>query len=84
MKKFIVNSAILSPKIDPRECGAGAPKMLVKAGVKDVKIKGCYCCSSEGRDIFVVEAENSEEVLKAMNKINLPIASITEAEEVKE
>ena len=84
MKKFIVNSAILPPKTDPKQCAIGAPKTLIKAGIKDVTIKGCYCCGSEGRLVFIIEAENREAVLEALNKINLPVASIMEVEEVKQ
>ncbi len=83
MKKFIVNSAILSSELDPMACAMGAPKMLMNAGVKDVKIKSCYCCGAEGRSVFVVEGESKDGVLEAMNKINVPVASIMEAEEVK-
>jgi nitrate reductase NapAB chaperone NapD len=83
MKKFIVNSAILSSNLDPMACAVGAPKMLMNAGIKDVKIKSCYCCGAEGRSIFVVEAENREKLLEAMNKVNIPVASVMEAEEVK-
>ena len=83
MKKFIVNSAILPSGIDPMSCAIGAPKMLLNAGVKDAKIKSCYCCGPEGRVVFVAEAENRETLLNALNKINVSVASITEAEEVK-
>jgi hypothetical protein len=83
MKKFIVNSAILSSSLDPMACAVGAPKMLLNAGIKDVKIKSCYCCGSEGRSVFVVEADTRDAVLEAMNKVNIPVASIMEAEEVK-
>ena len=83
MKKFIVNSAILPSSMDPMACAVGAPKMLMNAGVKDAKIKSCYCCGPEGRVVFVAEAENREMLLEALNKINVPVASIMEAEEVK-
>jgi hypothetical protein len=83
MKKFIVNSAILPSSMDPMACAVGAPKMLMNAGVKDVKIKSCYCCGPEGRTVFVMEAETKEMLLEALNKINVPVASIMEAEEVK-
>jgi hypothetical protein len=83
MKKFIVNSAILSSSLDPMACAVGAPKMMMTAGIKDVKIKSCYCCGAEGRTVFVVEGETRDAVLEAMNKINVPVASIMETEEVK-
>lgn len=83
MTTFIVNSAILRSGRDPEACAAGALKMLTKGGIKNVKLKSCYCCSSEGRVAFIVEAESKEAVLDAMNKIDIPVASIMEAEEVK-
>ena len=83
MKKFIVNSAILPPKMDPKVCAMNAPKMLENAGIKDAKIKSCYCCGPEGRVVFVVEAETRDAVLAALDRINVPVASIMETEEVK-
>jgi len=83
MKKFIINTAILSPGINPKSCAANAPRMLAKAGVEDVKIISCYCCGSEGRAVFVAAADNRETVLSAFNKINVPVASIMETEEIK-
>ena len=82
MPIFVVNSAILRPPMDARACAVGASTMLQQAGIKDVKLRSCYCCSSEGRVVFVVEGESSEVVLDAFNRINVPIASIMEAEEV--
>jgi len=83
MKKFVVDSAILSPNMDPMACSVGAPKMLAKAGVKDVKIKSCYCCGADGKIVFVAEAETREVLLDALNKINLPVAAVMETDEVK-
>jgi len=84
MKKFLVNSAILSPNMDPMACAVGAPKMLINAGIKDVKIRSCYCCGPDGRIVFVAEANSREALLEALNKINLPVASILEVEEIKQ
>jgi len=83
MKKFIVNTAILTPKTDPESCAANAPRMLQNSGVKDVKIVSCFCCSTEGRVVFVVDADGRDKVLEALSRINVPVASIIEAEEVK-
>jgi hydrogenase maturation factor len=38
---------------------------------------------TEGRVVFVVESEDRDRVLEALNRINVPVASIMEAEEVK-
>ncbi len=83
MTKFIVYSAILPRETSPMACAVGAPKMLMNAGVKDAKIDSCYCCGTERRVIFVAEGESKEAVLNALNKINVPVASIMETEEVK-
>jgi len=82
MTKFLVNSALLPASMDPLACAVGTPKMLEKAGIKNVKIKSCYCCGQEGKVVFVAEAENKESLLDALTKVNLPVASIMEAEEV--
>jgi nitrate reductase NapAB chaperone NapD len=81
MKKFVVNSAILPASMDPMACAVGTPKMLEKAGIKNVKVKSCYCCGPEGKVVFVAEAESKESLMDALTKINLPVASIMEAEE---
>ncbi len=83
MPKFIVYSAILPRETTPKACAVGAPKMLINAGVKDARIEACYCCDAEKRVIFVAEAKSKEAVLNALNKINVPVASIMETEEVK-
>ena len=83
MNTFVVNSAILSPAQDPKACAVGAPKMLNASGVKDVKVRSCYCCGSEGRVVFIVDGPSTDDVLEAFNKINVPVASIMEAEEIK-
>lgn len=82
MPKYMVNSAILRSGKDPRACAEGAVKMLASGKVKNVEMKSCYCCGSEGRVAFVVEASSRDDVLEAMEKIDIPIASIMEAEEV--
>jgi hypothetical protein len=64
-------------------CAVGTPKLLMNAGVKDAKIEACYCCGAEGRVIFVAEAESRDVLLIALNKVNVPVASITEVEAVK-
>jgi hypothetical protein len=82
MKTFVVNSAILSPSTDAKACAVGAPKMLKDSGVENVKVKSCYCCGSEGRVVFIMEGGSRDAVLEAFLKVNVPVASIMEAEEV--
>jgi hypothetical protein len=84
MPTFIVSSAILRPAQDPKTCAVGAPKMLMQAGIRNVTLRSCYCCSEYGNVVFVVEGENRDTVLDAFRRINVPIASILEAEEIKQ
>jgi hypothetical protein len=79
-----VSSAILKPAQDPQACAMGAPKMLMHAGISDVCLRSCYCCSEYGSVVFVVDGASRASVLEAFNKINVPIASILEAEEIKQ
>jgi nitrate reductase NapAB chaperone NapD len=81
MPQYIVNSAILNK--DPKACAEGAAKMLASGKVKDVQARSCYCSSAEGRVAFVIEGASRDAVLQAMEKIDVPVASIMEAEEVK-
>ncbi len=83
MPTYIVNTAILRPAQDPKACAIGTPKMLMRAGVKDVKLRSCYCCGANGSVVFVLDAASSDSVLEAFRQINVPIASIMEAEEIK-
>jgi len=82
MPTFVVNSAILKPQNDPKACATGAPKMLANAGIKDVKLRSCYCCSEYNRVVFAVDGPSQQRVLEVFNQINIPVESIMEAEEV--
>jgi hypothetical protein len=80
---YIVNTAILRPAQEPKACALGAPKMLMNAGIKGVTLRSCYCCSEFGSVIYVLDGPNRDSVLEAFNRINVPVASIMEAEEIK-
>jgi nitrate reductase NapAB chaperone NapD len=82
MARFLVNSAIFRAGKDPKACAKGAVKMLNQGKIKDVELKTCYCCSQEGRVAFIVEAASRDAVLETMEKIDVPVASILEVEEV--
>jgi hypothetical protein len=84
MPTFIVNTAILRPQQDLKACATGAPQMFMNAGIKNVKLRSCYCCSEYGNVVFVVDGESRDSVLDAFRRINVPIASIMEAEEIKQ
>jgi hypothetical protein len=57
--------------------------MLQKGGIKTVTVRSCYCCSEYGSVVFVVDNGGRDEVLEAFNRINVPVASIMEVEEIK-
>jgi hypothetical protein len=80
MATFVVNSAIIRPLQDPKACALGAPKALMQSGVKDVCFRTCYCCSEYGSVVFVIDGPNRNRVLEVFNQINIPVASIVEAE----
>lgn len=82
MPSFIVNSAILRSGKDPKTCATGAAKMLTSGKIKDVTVKSCYCCTDENRVAFVVDAPSQDALLEVMEKIDLPVASISEVQEV--
>ncbi len=82
LPRFIVDSAILRSGKDPKTCAEGAAKMLTGGRIKGIEAKSCYCCGSEGRVAFVIDAPSKDALLETFEKIDLPIASIMEAEEV--
>jgi hypothetical protein len=83
MPSYLVNSAILRSGKDPRACASGAAKMLTTGKIKDVTVKSCYCCTDENRVAFVIDAPNQDALLEVMEKIDLPVASISEIQEVQ-
>ncbi|XHH09623.1 MAG: hypothetical protein ACFCUE_03075 [Candidatus Bathyarchaeia archaeon] len=83
MPNYIVNSAILRSGKDPKTCATGAAKMLTSGQIKDISVKSCYCCTNENRVAFVVNAPSQDAVLEVAEKIDLPIASILEVQEVQ-
>ncbi len=84
MPTFIVNTAILRPQQDPRACAIDAPKKLMSSGIRDLKVRSCYCCSEYGSAIFVIDGASREDVLDGFRRINVPVASIMQAEEIKQ
>ncbi len=83
MPSYIVNSAILRSGKDPKSCATGVAKMLTEGKIKDITVKSCYCCTDEKRVAFVVEGASQDAVLEVMEKIDLPVASILEVQEVQ-
>ncbi len=83
MPRYLIDSAILRSGKDPKTCAEGAAKMLAKGKIKDIEAKSCYCCGPEGRVALIVEAPSRDAVLETLQEqLDIPIASITEVEEV--
>ena len=83
MKKFIVNSSVMSSGMDPMSCALGTYKMLAKEKITAVKVDACYCCGPEGKVVAVFKAPTKEDLSKALEKVKFPVESIMEVEEVK-
>jgi hypothetical protein len=83
MPRYLVNSAILRSGKDPKACAQGAAKMLQRGKIKGIEAKSCYCCGQEGRVAFVIEGPDEHSVLETVQEqLDIPVASITEVEEV--
>jgi len=82
MPSYIVNSAILRSGKDPKTCATGSAKMLTNGKIKDINVKSCYCCTDENRVAFLIEAPSEEVLLEALEKIDLPVAAISEVQEM--
>ncbi len=82
MPSYIVNSAILRSGKDPKTCATGSAKMLTTGKIKDITVKSCYCCTDQNRVAFLIEAPNEDVLLEALEKIDLPVAAITEVQEI--
>jgi hypothetical protein len=83
LTRYLVNSAILRSGQNPKTCAEGAAKMLQKGKIKDIEAKACYCCTNESRVAFLIDAPSQDAVLETLQEqLNIPIASIMEAEEV--
>jgi hypothetical protein len=76
--KFVVNSGILPMQFDPLACNTAVPKMLKDAGYKDVLVKTCYCCNTDRKVVFEVDAPSKDALAESLKKINFPVESIME------
>jgi len=83
LPNYLVNSAILSAGKDPKTCAQGAAKMLSKGRIKGIEAEACYCCGTENRVAFLIEGPSEDAVLHVIQEqLDIPVASIMEAEEV--
>jgi len=78
--KFVVYSGIPSTEMDVMACVEGLPKILKAAGVDDVQVTACYCCSppAKGKVIVEVEAPNKEYLSKKLEQLGFLVESINE------
>lgn len=83
MPKYLVNSAILRSEKNAKSCAEGAAKMLARGKIKDIEAKACYCCTGENRATFLIEGPSQDAVLQVVQEqLDIPVASITEVQEV--
>jgi len=80
MTKFVVYSGIPSAEMDVMTCVEGLPKVLKAAGVDDIQVTSCYCCSppAKGEVIVEVEAPNKEYLTKKLEQLGFLVQSINE------
>ena len=78
--KFIVNSSILPTEIGAMTCNTEIPKKLKDAGINDVSVITCYCCSEDDKVVFEADASSKDALAEALTKINFPVDSIMETE----
>jgi hypothetical protein len=84
LPRYLVNSAILESGKNPKACAEGAAKMLQHGKIKGIEAKACYCCTSENRVAFLIDGPSQDAVLETVQEqLDIPVASIVEAEEVK-
>ena len=88
MKRFIVNSKVPQIELNRLTCVIGTTDVFESAGVKDVRLKTCYCCSPESnagveKALIEFEAQSKEALEAALQKIAFPVDSIVEVTKVK-
>ena len=88
MKRFIVNSKAPQIQLNRLTCIMGKNDPFERAGIKDIHLKTCYCCSLESnagveKALIEFEAPSKEALEAALNKIAFPMESIEEVTKVK-
>ena len=85
MKKFVVYSGIPRKEMDVMACVEGLPEMLKTAGIKNIHVATCYCCSPPAMKKVITEfdAPSKEALSEALKKIEFPVESIMEVTKVK-
>lgn len=88
MKRFIVNSKVPQIQLNRLTCVIGTTNVFERAGIRDVYLKTCYCCSPETnadveKALIEFEAPSKEALEAALQKINFPADSIVEVTKVE-
>jgi len=88
MKRFIVNSKVPQIQLNRLTCVIGTTNVFERAGIRDVYLKTCYCCSPESnadveKALIEFEAPSKETLKAALQKINFPADSIVEVTKVE-
>jgi hypothetical protein len=87
MKRFIVNSKVPQIQLNRLTCVIGTTNVFERAGIHNVYLKTCYCCSPESnadveKAVIEFEAPSKEALEAALQKINFPADSIVEVTKV--
>jgi len=88
MKRFIVNSKVPQIQLNRLTCIIGTANIFERAGIEDVYLKTCYCCSPEAnagvqKALIEFEAPSKEALEAALQKIDFPADSIVEVTKVE-
>ncbi len=88
MKRFIVNSKVPQIQLNRLTCVVGTTNVFERAGIRDVYLKTCYCCSPESnadveKALIEFEAPSKEALIDALQKVNFPSDTIVEVTKVE-
>ena len=85
MKQFVVYSGIPRKELDVVACIGGIPRALKKAGIENVHLTNCSCCSppESKKVIMEFQAPDQESLSAALKKVDFPVESIHEVTTMK-
>ncbi len=88
LKRFIVKSKVPQIQRNRLTCVVGTTNVFERAGIRDVYLKTCYCCSPETnagveKALIEFEAPSKEALEAALRKINFPVETIVEVTKVE-
>jgi hypothetical protein len=88
LKRFIVNSKVPQVQLNRLTCVVGTTDIFERTGIKDIRLKTCYCCSPESnagveKALIEFEASSKEALEIALKRIAFPFDSIVEVTKVE-